>query len=188
MIDNDDYILIRGKKIPVETKDVSHSELQFWADNPRVYSLLDRASDDPDQTEIFDSLSKTEDFRELRGDIEGNGGLIDPIIVRDTDMVVIEGNRRLAAYRSLAATNSIKWSMIRCRILPGEIDEADIYAMLGQYHIKGKKDWAPFERAGFVYRRHRHHKEDISDVAIEIGVSPQQVQHLVNVLSIYERT
>ena len=34
--------------------------------------------------------------------IRTHGGLIDPVLVRDTDYVVLEGNSRLAAYRLLA--------------------------------------------------------------------------------------
>ena len=181
MTQNEDYILIRNKKIPTISRDIPHQDLRFWPDNPRVYSLLDHSTSEPDQDAIFDSMLKLEHVKALRHDILDNGGLIDPIIVRGDDFVVIEGNSRLAAYRSLALHDPAKWNTVRCRILPADIRDADVYAMLGQYHVKGKKDWAPYEKAGFVYRRHTDQKVDIPDIARELGVSSQQIKHLVDV-------
>jgi len=181
MTDDEDYILIREKKISAVSRDIPHHDLKFWPDNPRVYSLLDRSSSEPDQDKIFKSMLELEHVRALRHDIHDNGGLIDPLIVRNGDFVVIEGNSRLAAYRSLASDDPAKWNTVRCRVLPADIEDADVYAMLGQYHVKGKKDWAPYEKAGFVYRRHVDQKIDISDVARELGVSSQQIRHWVDV-------
>lgn len=181
MTQNEDYILIHGKKIPTISRHIPHQDLRFWPDNPRVYSLLDHSTSEPDQDKIFHSMLKLEHVRALRHDILNNDGLIDPIIVRGDDFVVIEGNSRLAAYRSLASDNPAKWNAIRCRVLPADIRDADVYAMLGQYHVKGKKDWAPYEKAGFVYRRHTDQKVDITEIARELGVSSQQIKHLVDV-------
>lgn len=181
MTQDEDYILIRHKKIPTISRDIPHQDLRFWPDNPRVYSLLDHSTSEPDQDAIFHSMLKLEHVRALRHDILDNGGLIDPIIVRSDDFVVIEGNSRLAAYRSLASDNPAKWNTVRCRVLPADIQDADVYAMLGQYHVKGKKDWAPYEKAGFVYRRHTDQKVDITDIARELSVSSQQIKHLVDV-------
>lgn len=177
----DDYIIIRGRKIPAVTMDVDQSLLRFWSDNPRVYSLLDRSGDEPEQDAIYERMLKLEHVRVLRSDIVQNEGLIDPIIVRDGDMVVLEGNSRLAAYRFLEQSQPGKWTNIRCRVLPSDLSEADIYAMLGQYHVKGKKDWVPYEKAGFVYRRHKWQKVDVPDVAAELGISAQAVRHMVEV-------
>lgn len=65
--------------------------------------------------------------------------------------------------------------------LAGDLDEALIFALLGQYHIKGKKDWAPFEQAGFLYRRSKAHDIDSAQLAQEIGLSRRKVEHLVAV-------
>ena len=181
MSQDEDYILIRQKRIPAVSRDIPHGELKFWPDNPRVYSLLDRNMSEPDQDDIYRSMLKLEHVRTLRQDISDNGGLIDPIIVRGGELVVIEGNSRLAAYRSLAEKDPNKWHLVRCRELPADISDADVYAMLGQYHVKGKKDWAPYEKAGFVYRRHIDQKIDVPDIARELGVKEQEIQRLVDV-------
>jgi len=113
-------------------------------------------------------------------DIKENGGLTDPIIVRDGPLEVLEGNSRLAAYRQLGERDPVKWGMIKCRVIPEDLDESLIFALLGQYHVTGKKDWAPFEQAGFLYRRHTYHEVEIAQLAVEVGVSKQKVQHLVD--------
>lgn len=180
-MNTDDYILIKTRKIPAWNRDIEQQELNFWSDNPRVYSLLDRTDEDPGQDTILERMLQLDHVKELKGDIEKNGGLIDPLIVRDGDMVVLEGNSRLAAYRALEQAQPGKWTHIRCRVLPENLDDAAVYAMLGQYHVKGKKDWVPYEKAGFVYRRHKGQNVDLSTIADELGITSRAVRHMVDV-------
>ena len=120
-------------------------------------------------------------MQELIQDIKSNGGLLDPVIVRDGDLVVLEGNSRLAAYRFLATKDPIAWRFIRCTVLPAGIDEKLVFALLGQYHVKGKKDWAPYEKAGFLYRRQKEHGIELSVVALDLGIPLGEAKHLTNV-------
>jgi len=179
----DEYgsIRIRGSDVQTVTKYLDQKHLKFYVDNPRIYSLVRSDGCVPDQDEILKQLLEHEHVRTLKEDIVANGGLIDPLIVRDGDSVVLEGNSRLAAYRFLASKDPLKWSMVKCTILPADIDEKLIFALLGQYHVKGKKDWAPYEKAGFLYRRHRDHKVDLSVIAEEVGITINEGKHLVAV-------
>jgi ParB-like nuclease domain len=173
---------IRGNDIPTETRDIEQSKLQFYPDNPRIYSLVRPNGHAPDQEEILRELLNHEHVKILKEDIIQNDGLIDPLIVRSGDLVVLEGNSRLAAYRFLARNRDpIRWASVRCTVLPGNIDEKLIFALLGQYHLKGKKDWAPFEKAGFLYRRHKEHGLELSVVAEELGITQKEARHLVSV-------
>ena len=174
-------IRIRGKDIPTETRDIEHKKLKFYVDNPRIYSLVRPNGHAPDQDEILASLLQDEHVRILKEDIVQNDGLIDPLIVRAGDFVVLEGNSRLAAYRFLATKDPIRWANVRCTLLPEDIDEKLIFALLGQYHLKGKKDWVPYEKAGFLYRRHKQHGLELSVVAAELGISLHEARHLVSV-------
>ncbi len=173
-------ILIRGKQIPVVTKEIEHSKLVFFAENPRIYSIVRSNLSTPTQDEIQKQLLDMEHVRELIQDIRSNEGLLEPLIVRDGTYEVLEGNSRLAAYRSLARTDPIKWGRVKCTLLPSDIDEALVFALLGQYHVKGKKDWAPYEQAGFLYRRFKRHKIDLVTLARDIGMSQKQVKHLID--------
>jgi len=174
-------ITLRGQRIPTRTQDLSHKTLRFFVDNPRIYSLVRADDRTPDQDEICEKLLEHEHVKELIVNIGENGGLMDPVIVRDGDFVVLEGNSRLAAYRHLARKDPIKWAHIRCTVLPADIDEKLVFALLGEYHIKGKKDWLPYERAGFLYRRHKHHSIQLSVVAQELGISDREARHVVQV-------
>ncbi|WP_341704050.1 ParB N-terminal domain-containing protein [Ferrovibrio sp.] len=172
---------IRGIDIKTRTDDIDHRKLKFYVDNPRIYSLV-RADDHlPDQNEILEQLLNLEHVKELKEDIKANDGLIDPLIVRDGDFVVLEGNSRLAAYKFLARSEPVRWSKVRCTILPADIDEKLVFALLGQYHVKGKKDWAPYEKAGFLYRRYKQHQMNLTVAALEIGIGAREAEHLVDV-------
>ncbi len=172
-------LLIRGVEIPVQTTSLAHSDLRFFVDNPRVYSILRSGGEEPSQKDIQRKLLEMDHVKALIQDIKRDGGLTDPIIVRAGSMEVLEGNSRLAAYRALAEIDPIQWATMKCKLLPKDLDESLIFALLGQYHIKGKKDWVPFEQAGFLYRRSINHSIDSAKLAREIGLSKPRVEHLI---------
>jgi len=174
-------LLIRGVEIPVETTTLPQASLRFFVDNPRVYSILRSDGEEPSQAAIERKLLEMDHVKALIQDIKRDGGLTDPVVVRAGKLEVLEGNSRLAAYRALAKLDPIKWGRMKVRLLPEGLDDALIFALLGQYHIKGKKDWAPFEQAGFLYRRSIAHDIDPAQLAQEIGLSRRKVEHLIAV-------
>lgn len=168
---------LRGEDIPTVTMHLPVAKLKFYEDNPRIYSLIRQENEAPTQQEIFTKLFELDHVRALVRDIEVNGGLIDPVIVRGGDYVVLEGNSRLAAYRHMA--KDARWGLIKCTILPADIDERLVYALLAQYHVKGKKDWAPYEKAGFIFRRRHQPNVDLQMVANEMAVTREEAKHLI---------
>ena len=175
----EDSLLILGVKVPTRNEELQQKNLLFFADNPRVYSVVRANGKQPTQEEIQQQLCELEHVKELREDIKRNGGLIEPLIVRGGSFEVLEGNSRLAAYRQLAEKDPIKWGLVKCTVLPADVQESLIFAILGQFHIKGKKDWAPYEQAGFLYRRHKNHSIPAKDLAQELGLSTKKVTHLI---------
>ena len=174
-------LLIRGVEVPVHATTLPHGDLRFFVDNPRVYSILRQDGEEPSQANIERRLLEMDHVKALIQDIKRDGGLTDPVVVRGGKLEVLEGNSRLAAYRALAKGDPIRWGRMKVKLLPEDLDEALIFALLGQYHIKGKKDWAPFEQAGFLYRRSKSHDVDPVQLAQEIGLSKHQVEHLIAV-------
>jgi hypothetical protein len=174
---------IRNQDIPVRTVWIEQSKLKFFVDNPRIYSVVRAGGKTPDQKDIYEELLEQEHVRELKDDIKLNGGLIDPLIVKAGTLEVLEGNSRLAACRWLYHNDkdSALWGKVKCTLLPADIPEPLIFAILGQYHIRGKKDWVPYEQAGFLHRRFTHHKEDIPSVAQELGIKLGEAQHQIEV-------
>jgi hypothetical protein len=176
---SEDYLIIRNKKIPIKPAQLEVTKLKFFPDNPRIYSAIGAGQSAPTQEEIQEKLIKMDHVKDLIHDIKLNGGLIDPIIVKDGSFEVLEGNSRLAAYRELITHSPQKWGKIRSTILPKDVDEATVFALLGQYHIKGKKDWLPFEQAGFLHRRHTSQNVEIEELAEELGLKVTEAKNLV---------
>ena len=171
-----------GKKVfDVKIGELNQADLKFYVDNPRVYSVLRSQSEVPSQEEIEELMTGMEHVKQLKLSIEENGGLIDPLIVRDEDFVVLEGNSRLAAYRLLCRIDPVKWGKVKCTILPADIDDSAIFTLLGQYHIVGRKDWSPFEQAGYLYRRKRDTRYPVEAMAKELGITSGVAQNYIKV-------
>lgn len=177
----EDTLTIGKKVFDVKTGELNQADLKFYVDNPRVYSALRSNTEHPSQKEIEDLMVEMEHVKVLRQSIETNGGLIDPLIVRDGDFVVLEGNSRLAAYRILCRLDPVKWGKVKCTLLPADIDDSCIFALLGQYHIVGRKDWSPFEQGGYLYRRKTETKLPIEAMAKELGITVGDAKRWVDV-------
>ena len=175
-------LTIGKKDYEVEICELNQAYLKFYTEKPRVYSVLNIGGEEPSQTEIEEHMCNLDHVKQLRLSIESNGGLIDPLIVRDGDYTVLEGNSRLAAYRLLCRTDAITWGKVKCKVLPADIDDAAIFALLGQYHIIGRKDWDPFEQANYLFRRHQQTRLPVEYMAQELGISKQKAKNMIEVI------
>lgn len=183
MIAND-YIMIGNKKILTQSCDLNQADLKFFPENPRVYSALNSDGTAPSQEDIEEHMKSLDHVRDLRDDIEKNGGLMEPIIVRDGDFVVLEGNSRLAAYRLLCEKDAVKWGKIKCNLLPADIPDDLVFKLIGQFHIKGKKPWDPYEQASYLYRRSKETKTPIASIAEELNIKSADAQKMVEAVKL----
>ena len=174
-----DVLTVGNKKIPIRIQKLDQSILSFYPENPRVYSALNSDGSVPSQEDIEEHMKEMSHVRELKEDIRNNGGLIEEIIVRDRDFVVLEGNSRLAAYRLLCEKEPVKWAKIKCKVLPSDVDETLIFKLIGQYHIKGKKPWDAYEQASYLYRRCQQTKAPIDTIADELGIAPAKAKNMI---------
>ncbi len=161
---------IRGETIKTRTGYLPVFDLQFYPDNPRVYSLVHSNEHEPSQETIERKLLELEHVKQLVQDIKNHGGLIEPLLVRDGTLDVLEGNSRLAAYRYLATKDATKWGRVKCTLLPRTISSSQISALLSQLHLKGKREWPPYEQAGHIYRRHSRDKVSVDELHTETGL------------------
>ena len=175
-----DTLTLGGQEIPIKNGSLPIHDLNFYSENPRIYSLIQMPGVEPSQEEIFNRLRKLDHVKQLIQSIRANGGLTDPMLVRNGDFVVLEGNSRLAAYRELARNDVIAWGKAKVRLLPSDISENLVFALLGEHHIIGRKDWAPYEQAGYLYRRNVKHGVDAKSMATEMGLPVKTVNHLIN--------
>lgn len=176
-------IVIGKKEYEVVEELLNQCELLFYEENPRVYSILRENGTAPTQKEIQAKMVSMDHVKQLRLSIEQNGGLIDPLIVvkRDGRFVVLEGNSRLAAYRILADKDPVKWQKVRVNILPEEITENDIFTLLGQYHLVGRKDWNVFEQAAYLYRQKQSSGVENDILAKNVGLTVNKVNTYITV-------
>lgn len=176
-------ITIGKKEYEVIESLENQCELLFYEDNPRVYSILRANGDTPTQKEIEEKMTSMDHVKQLRLSIEQNGGLIDPLIVvkRDSTLVVLEGNSRLAAYRLLAEKDPYKWQKVRVQILPEEITDNEIFTLLGQYHLVGRKDWSVFEQAAYLYRQKKASNFENDILAKNVGLTKATVSTYLRV-------
>jgi hypothetical protein len=176
-----DTIRVNNNDIPTEIGMLNQIDLSFYPENPRVYSIIYNDGTIPSQEEIQKKLASMDHVKQLVQSIKANGGLKEPLLVRKNMNIVLEGNSRLAAYRILTKKDPAKWSMVKCIVVPESITDTAIFAILGTYHIVGRKDWAPYEQAGYLYRRNKKQKTSTKKIAQELGLTENKIKHLIKV-------
>ena len=152
-------IAIMGENVPARHEQREIDQLLFLPDNPRVYAAIREMSDFTDltteekQVRIYKRLLQEPSVKNLIPEIKRDGGLQEPIIVRHDTLQVIEGNSRLAAYKKLRDdTDEEKWRHIRCLVVSSLTDDQQT-RLLSQYHLKGRTEWAPHDKALLCFHR-----------------------------------
>jgi hypothetical protein len=176
-------ITLGGEEVPYVFCYLPQMDLKFYPENPRIYSVVFTGDATPTQAEIQERLEERDHVKELAQSIQANKGLIDPLWVRDGDFLVIEGNSRLAAYRILSRKDPVTWGKVKCHLLPKDIDDNKIFSFLCQCHVVGRQDWAPYEQAGIIWRRYKHHGDSPEYMSKEMGMSLTEVKRLIEVYS-----
>ena len=174
-------IQIQNETIEYKEKELKVDELKFWPENPRVYSALRQKlfGEEPTQKDIEEVMTSLENVKRLRSSIKAFGGLTHPLFVRNG--VVIEGNSRLAAYRLLCRIDKIKWAMVRCNVLPDDMTDDLVFALIGSIHIDGVTEWTPFEQAGYLFRHLQKSKKPIDAIAKDCGLTTSKAKLYVKV-------
>lgn len=171
-------ITVGGKDIECKICDIDIFDLEYYHENPRVNYILSRYTIPITQDIIEKELWDQDSVKDLYQDIQKNKGLIEEIYVKGNQ--VIEGNSRLCAYRHLykKATKEDQklWATIRCKLLPDDICEEQIFLLLGTFHIKRKAQWKPFERAGYVYRMVKKLEKTVKQIADDLNESDNEIQ------------
>lgn len=186
-----EFFTIRGKKIKAITEQINQADLLFYSENPRVYSILNKMGEEPTQEKIYKQMCEMDHVKTLKSSILSNGGILDPLLVKDNGddtFTVLEGNSRLAAIRMICAmgNNIAKWAMVKCKVFPQTITEDEIYALLGQYHIIGRKDWDAYEKASYLYRRYIKTKLPVDYMAKELGITTSQADKMIKTIKFME--
>ncbi|MCY4148470.1 MAG: ParB N-terminal domain-containing protein [Gammaproteobacteria bacterium] len=190
----DDTIAIMSQDVPVNRERRSIDEIYFLPDNPRVYAAIQDMPDflnltlEEKQARIYERMCKESSVEKLIPQIEKDGGLQEPIIVRWDTQQVIEGNSRLTAYHILRKKypEDERWTTISCLIVSKLTDEQQA-RLLGQAHLHGKTEWTPHAKALYCYRwveeegKTREKLSEISGIPLrEITTSKAIIQKMKN--------
>lgn len=140
--------------------------LHFDTNNPR-FTPDKRPSEDTDQA-VIAQLAQTADLSELTQSIGTSGYInIEPlvVVVRDEKLVVLEGNRRLAAVKALINEQYATYAKLSVpefgedvratmeKILVYRVEhEEDARELIGFKHINGPQAWDAFAKAVFAAR------------------------------------
>lgn len=149
---------ISGHKLIIKNGYVKINHINFWHDNPRIYSLLDneRSEHNLDKEIIYNKLRKTKDFDSLLEQVKQDGSINKPVWVgkdkETNNYVVYEGNTRLAVAKLLRDNGDVRFSKIEINLFPDNTPIKYIKKFVGDEHLKGKNKWNSYEKYGWMYR------------------------------------
>lgn len=149
-----------------ETRLVDVELLNFDKNNPRF--TPDKRPDEDSDRAIVAELARTADLSELVQSIGTSGYInIEPlvVVVRQNELVVLEGNRRLAAIKALRNEELARHAKLSTPELTTDIletmknilvyrveQEEDARELIGFKHINGPQAWDAFAKATFAAR------------------------------------
>ena len=179
--------------------------LELDLQNPRLISVGDETTD----VRIIAELYRSEDLSELLESIAGNGYLdIEPLIVlkEGERLIVLEGNRRLAAIRLFKepnlATHVSESERVKITVPPfpkeyrSTLAHVSVYRVasreearpfIGFKHINGAAKWESYAKAKFSADWYSGGKVTLSDIASRIGDKHDTVKRMVNAIYVLKQ-
>ena len=173
--------------------------------NPRLVNVSAEATD----AGIIAELYRGEDLGELLESIAGNGYLdIEPLIALEDAgrLVVLEGNRRLAAIRLFRepglAERVSEEGRVKVTVPPIQekyretLDRVTVYRVasreearpfIGFKHINGAAKWDSYAKARFAANWYRGDGVTLADIATRIGDKHATVKRMVNAIYVLEQ-
>ena len=143
-------------KVEIEMQEglVSIDDLHFWADNPRIYTKIQKKlknissmTNSEEKEYIYETLIKTRDLDKLKKNIFGDGAINDPLYVArdisgETDRyIVYEGNSRLAVamlFDRTGVEGVKKWNYVKVKKLPDGTTQESIRKLVGAFICKAR--------------------------------------------------
>ena len=193
---------------PQRVQQVSVERLRLDRSNPR---LLDQ-SDDPTDAEIIAWLYASAELDELLQSISANGYMdVEPLVVLRKDgtdeLLVLEGNRRLAALRLLsdpklveqindAHSVSISIPKIDQSLLP-TLKTVSVYCVptresarsfIGFKHINGPEKWTSYAKARFAANWYQQiGGENLKSIAQMIGDQHATIKRMISAIYVLDQ-
>ncbi|GJM75254.1 hypothetical protein HMSSN036_74700 [Paenibacillus macerans] len=132
-------------------------------------------------------LDEEFDVKSVRESIRENGFLpLDQIVVRpiqDNKFVIVEGNRRIAAIKSLlrqvdegeeeleeSEIHSLQTINVLVLNSPPEDIQHDQWLLQGIRHLSGIKEWGPYQKASLIHQMFQQEKT-AQEIAASLGLT-----------------
>lgn len=182
-----------AKSIPV-------AKLHFDRSNPRLaeYGIAATTQD----SDILQILWDAMDVRELVQSISASGFFPHEAVIAAEEagkLVVIEGNRRLAAVKVLLSpeiADGHGWQVPELTVekrkalseIPVIISSREsAWRYLGFKHVNGPAKWSSYAKAAYIAEIHRKYRIPLADIANQIGDRHNTVQRLFRGLMTLEQ-
>lgn len=184
----------------MNTEQLKTIDLHFDRQNPRLaeYGILPTTSEE----ELLKILWNEMDVMELVQSICASGFFQHEalIVVEENDkMTVIEGNRRLAALKTILHPEIAKkegWNIPSTNqsIIESLKDvpclrssRSDAWKYLGFKHVNGPAKWSSYAKAAYIAKVHRDFGVPLAQIASQIGDRHNTVQRLYRGLMVLEQ-
>jgi len=174
-------ITVLGREITYEIKDLDIKTLEYDPENPRINRIVSRIPSNKVTQEFIEmELLKLDSTKDLTTDLEANKGVVDEVYVLKKK--VIEGNRRLCAYRRLHKKypTEKRWQFIKARILQDDVTDEEISYILVTFHIKGKTPWDAYEKAAYVRRMIKKLNKTPDEIGKQLGMHKKTIESMLN--------
>ena len=188
----------------IAIQEMSIEDIHFDSQNPRLPSAIQEGT----ESDIIEYLALRTRLEDLMGSIGENGFFKGEAIVVTKDdndrVVVLEGNRRLAALKLLNDSSLVPRSKFetiarQAKHRPDTVpvymvnSREDAWQYIGFRHISGVQRWDPLAKARYLKllfnntASEKHISDRYRDVAREIGARSNSIQRNLDALAAYEK-
>ena len=174
------------------------ADIELDRTNPRIRKFLEMYTDPPTAEQIYLALGAAGDdesesstsFEKLRNSILTNGGIIHPVILNrraDGTLICIEGNTRVALYKSFMEENIAgSWTNIHA-LVHHEMDDSQADAIRLQVHLVGTRPWDPYSKAKYLHHLRTQELLPFSRIVDFCGGRQKDVLESINAYSDMEK-
>lgn len=154
-------------------------ELRLDPLNPRFSDSLDLQGKLMSEKEMEENIWNDSESKALYQSILAYGGLTEKPWIT-SEGVVKEGNRRIVCLRKikenirsgrLKNVSAGKFDLVECRVFPKGIADVEILALMGQWHVTGKREWRAHNQAKFIYELYESYGLTLDKISTLIGKS-----------------
>lgn len=174
---------VAGRDIPYRREQLRVSDCYLDPENPRLQYVVGRRAGHLSQEELDRLLWAEDQVKALAQSIQQNGGVREPIIVREQagKYIVKEGNCRVVATRRLSEQNpeDARFSVVPAYVFVEDLSNEDLAVLLAELHVAGKIRWDAYEQAKMVWDLQQRYGKTWDWLSNHLRMSKSSIHQLV---------